>query len=78
MKAIRIHEFGGADVLRYEEVEKPALVAGAVLIKTEVAGVNYADTMLRNGTYLMRPLCRSLPDLRSQESSRRWAKASRA
>jgi NADPH2:quinone reductase len=58
MKAIRIHEFGGADVLRLEEVEKPALVAGSVLIKTEVAGVNYADTMLRKGTYLTRP---SLP-----------------
>jgi NADPH2:quinone reductase len=55
MKAIRIHELGGADVLRLEEVEKPALVAGSVLIKTEVAGINYADTMLRKGTYLTRP-----------------------
>jgi NADPH2:quinone reductase len=55
MKAIRIHEFGGADVMRLEEVEKPALVDGAVLIKTEVAGINYADTMLRKGTYLIRP-----------------------
>lgn len=58
MKAIRIHELGDADVLRLEEVEKPALIAGAVLIKTEVAGINYADTMLRKGTYLTRP---SLP-----------------
>lgn len=58
MKAIMIHEFGGADVLRLEEVEKPTVAAGAVLIKTEVAGINYADTMLRKGTYLIRP---SLP-----------------
>src|SRR3954452_24918513 len=58
MKAIRVHELGDADVLRLEEVEKPALIAGAVSIKTEVAGINYADTMLRKGTYLTRP---SLP-----------------
>ena len=58
MKAIRIHELGGADVLRLEEVAKPEVAAGTVLIKTEVAGINYADTMLRKGTYLTRP---SLP-----------------
>jgi NADPH2:quinone reductase len=55
MRAIRFHEFGAADVLRLEEVEKPSLAAGLVLIKTEVAGINYADTMLRKGTYLVRP-----------------------
>ncbi len=55
MKAIRIHEFGGADVLRLDEVEKPQPGADEVLIKTAVAGINYADTMLRNGTYLMKP-----------------------
>lgn len=55
MKAIRFHEFGDADVLRLEEVDKPALAAGSVLIKTEVAGINYADTMLRKGTYFVRP-----------------------
>jgi NADPH:quinone reductase len=58
MKAIRIHELGGPEVLRLEEVEKPQVTAGSVLIKTEVAGLNYADTMLRKGTYLTRP---SLP-----------------
>ena len=58
MKAIRIHELGGTDVLRLEEVEKPQLTTGSVLIKVEVAGINYADTMLRKGTYLTRP---SLP-----------------
>ena len=55
MKAIRFHEYGDADVLRLEEVEKPSPAAGSVLIKTEVAGINYADTMLRKGTYLTRP-----------------------
>ncbi|MGI9106350.1 MAG: quinone oxidoreductase family protein [Pyrinomonadaceae bacterium] len=55
MKAVRIHEFGGADVLRVDEVEKPQPGAGEVLIKTAVAGVNYADTMLRSGTYFFKP-----------------------
>lgn len=55
MKAIRFHEFGGADVLRFEEVEQPQPAAGEVLIRVAVAGVNYADTMLRAGTYLTRP-----------------------
>lgn len=56
MRAIRIHELGDADVLSLEEVEKPKLTAGSVLIKVEIAGVNYADTMLRKGNYLTRPL----------------------
>lgn len=55
MKAIRIHEFGGADVLRLEEIEKPQPGADEVLIRTSVAGINYADTMLRSGTYLTKP-----------------------
>ncbi len=55
MKAIRFHEFGGSDVLRVEEVEKPQPGAGEVLIRVAAAGVNYADTMLRNGTYFFRP-----------------------
>lgn len=52
MKAIRIHETGGPDVLRLDEVEKPGPSAGQVLIKVATAGVNYADIMQREGTYL--------------------------
>lgn len=55
MKAIRIHELGDASVLRLDEIEKPEPKAGEVLIKVAVAGINYADTMLRTGTYLMKP-----------------------
>lgn len=55
MKAIRIYEFGGADVLRLDEIEKPQPAADEVLVKTATAGINYADTMLRAGTYLVRP-----------------------
>ncbi|MEJ7578353.1 MAG: quinone oxidoreductase [Pyrinomonadaceae bacterium] len=55
MKAIRFHEFGGPETLRVEEVEKPQPGAGEVLMRVAAAGVNYADTMLRNGTYFFRP-----------------------
>lgn len=55
MKAIRFHEFGGADTLRLDEVERPEPGAGEVLIRVAVAGVNYADTMLRAGNYFFKP-----------------------
>ncbi|MDT7542375.1 MAG: NADPH:quinone reductase [Acidobacteriota bacterium] len=55
MKAVRIHEFGGADCLRVDEVEKPQPKQGEALIKTAVAGINYADIMLRTGNYLFTP-----------------------
>jgi NADPH2:quinone reductase len=55
MKAVRFHEFGDPSVLRVDEVEKPQPGAGEVLIRVAVAGVNYADTMLRAGTYFTKP-----------------------
>ena len=51
MKAIRYHECGGPEVLRWEEAPDPALAPDAVLIKVEAAGVNYADVMRRSGLY---------------------------
>ena len=55
MKAIRIHEFGGADNLRLDEIEKPTPNADEVLIKTAAAGINFADTMLRQNKYMFTP-----------------------
>ncbi len=49
MKAIRIHEPGGPEVLRLENIETPEPDEGQVLIKIELAGVNYADTGMRRG-----------------------------
>ena len=51
MKAIRVHEFGGPEVLRYEDVEVPAPGPGEVRIRIEAAGVNYVDTYHRTGSY---------------------------
>lgn len=55
MKAIRIHEFGGSENLHLDEIEKPSPGADEVLIKTAAAGINYADTMLRQNKYLFTP-----------------------
>lgn len=55
MKAIRIHELGGPDVLGYEEAEKPAPRAGEALVRVHAVGVNFADTLLRRGQYLVLP-----------------------
>ncbi|MBA2335923.1 MAG: quinone oxidoreductase [Blastocatellia bacterium] len=55
MKAVRIHEFGGAENLRIDEIDKPTPGADEVLIKTAAAGINFADTMLRQNKYLFSP-----------------------
>jgi NADPH:quinone reductase len=51
MKAVRIHRFGGPEVLQYEEIPLPEPGPGAVRIKTAGAGVNFADLMRRMGGY---------------------------
>jgi len=49
VKAIRVHELGGPEVLRYEDIPTPELQEGQVLIKIEAAGVNYLDSYYRSG-----------------------------
>jgi NADPH2:quinone reductase len=55
MKAIRVHAFGGPEVLRLEDVPAPRPAAGQVLIRVKAAGVNPYDTYMRNGTYAIKP-----------------------
>jgi NADPH:quinone reductase len=55
MKAVRIHVMGGAENLSLDEIDRPIPQADEVLIKVAAAGVNFADTMMRSGKYLMRP-----------------------
>jgi len=47
MKAIRIHEAGGPEVLKLEELPRPAPKAGEVLVKVHAAGVNPVDWKVR-------------------------------
>lgn len=49
MKAIRLHEFGGPEVLRYEDAPMPKLNPGEVLVRVHAAGINPPDWYLRDG-----------------------------
>jgi NADPH:quinone reductase-like Zn-dependent oxidoreductase len=49
MKAVRINEFGGADVLKIQEVERPVPAADEILIKVYASGVNPVDWIVREG-----------------------------
>jgi NADPH:quinone reductase-like Zn-dependent oxidoreductase len=49
VKAIRIHEDGGPEVLRYEDVEDPVPDEGEILIRLRAASLNHLDCWVRQG-----------------------------
>src|SRR5690349_10875444 len=55
MKAIQVHEFGGPEVLKLEEIPTPKPGAGQVLVRIHGVGVNPYDTYMRSGTYAVKP-----------------------
>src|SRR5512132_1014324 len=55
MKAIRVHKFGGPEVLQLDEVADPKAGPGQVLVEIKAAGVNPVDTYVRSGNYAMLP-----------------------
>lgn len=57
MKAIRIYEFGGPEVMKLEEVERPIPKSDEILVKVYASGVNPADYVVRQGgNELLKPL----------------------
>src|SRR5438132_6339240 len=54
IKAIVVHEFGGPEVLKYEDVPKPERKENEVLIRVIAAGVNPVDGMVRAGMFAKR------------------------
>jgi NADPH:quinone reductase len=61
MKAVRINETGGPEVMHIEEIETPTPKTGEILIKVAAAGINYADLAQRQGAYLTRTITPTTP-----------------
>ena len=51
MKAVRIHEFGGPEALRYEDLSVPEPGPGEARVRLAASGVNYIDVYQRTGLY---------------------------
>jgi NADPH:quinone reductase len=69
MRAVRVHELGGPDVLRYEEVVEPQPKAGEVLVRVAAAGVNYLDIYYRSGFHWGGHHGRALPYIPGAEAA---------
>lgn len=61
MKAVRLHAFGGPDVLRFEDAPRPALASGEVLVRIAAIGCNPPDWYLRDGMKALPPEWRPAP-----------------
>src|SRR5437762_5566600 len=55
MKAIRVTDFGGPDLLKLQDVPDPKPDSGQVLIRVKAVGVNPVDTYIRSGAYARKP-----------------------
>ena len=66
MKAVVIDKIGGPEVMKIAEVPKPEVKPGTVLIRVRAAGINFADTLFRQGQYVMQP---KLPDTPGLEAA---------
>ena len=51
MKAVRVKEYGGPEVMSYENMDMPELGEHDALVKIEASGINYIDTYQRSGLY---------------------------
>ena len=56
MKAVRFHEFGGPETLRYEDVEQPTPGEGEALVRVTASAFNPADNTIRSGNLKAIPI----------------------
>src|SRR5713101_1163186 len=59
MKAVVFEKIGGPEVMKIAEIPKPEVIPDVVLIRVRAAGINFADTLFRQGQYPIQP---KLPD----------------
>ena len=69
MKAVRVHDLGGPEALRYEEIPAPSPKSDEVLVKIEAAGVNFLDIYYRSGFHWGGHYRRALPYIPGAEAS---------
>src|SRR5205814_1520166 len=55
MKAIRVHQLGGPEVLTIEDAPDPKAGSGDVVVRVRAAGVNPVDAYIHTGTYARKP-----------------------
>ena len=55
MRALVVHEFGGPEVMRIEDVAAPTAGPGQIVIRVRAIGVNPVDTYIRSGMYARKP-----------------------
>lgn len=55
MKAIRVHEFGNPEVMKWETVGDPTPAAGQITVNIQAAGVNPVESYIRAGGYARKP-----------------------
>ncbi|MSR07176.1 MAG: quinone oxidoreductase [Gemmatimonadetes bacterium] len=65
MKAVRVHETGGPEALRFEDLPDPTVGPGNVVVKLHAIGVNFIDTYFRTGLYK----AKELPFIPGQEGA---------
>ncbi|QKW20591.1 zinc-binding dehydrogenase [Kitasatospora sp. NA04385] len=75
MRAVVVREFGGPEVLELSEMPEPATRPSSLKLRTRLAGVNFADVHLREGTYPAPMPCPFIPGnevLGESEDGRRF------
>lgn len=55
MKAVQLHEFGGPEVLKYQDTPRPIVSGGDVLVRVRAASINPPDLYLRDGYRALPP-----------------------
>ena len=63
MKAVRLHETGGPEVLQLDEVPTPEAGPGEVLVKAHSIGIGIADQLIRTGLYPWQPPLPTIPGI---------------
>ena len=72
MKAIRIHEFGGPEVLKYEDVPDPVLRKDQVLVRVRACALNHLDLWVRQGLPSVK-----LPRIPGEAHEMNWVNAAK-